>query len=165
MRKWLLLVLLSIIFFESCKDNTQNSQSDSILQEEIQFTKEGTLTITAADTDTTRVDQLNIEIAETDYETETGLMYRNSMDQNQGMLFIFDEIRERFFYMKNTTIPLDIIYIKADKTIATIVEDAQPMQEENLPSGEPVKFVLEVNAGMSKRWGLKTGDTVDWTRL
>ena len=67
--------------------------------------------------------------------------------------------------MKNTYIPLDLFFIKEDKTIATIIENAKPMDETSLPSEVPVQYVLETNAGIAKLWNIKVGDTVDWKRL
>ncbi len=159
--KKITFLLTLLILSVSCK-NEKLSNSISLEPDEIAFTKEGDLTITTLEGN--EVAQINIEIAETNYETETGLMYRESMEDNQGMLFIFDEIKERFFYMKNTNIPLDIIYIDKDKNIATIAENAEPLNEESLPSEVPVKYVLEVNAGLAKRLGLQKGDKVSWDR-
>ncbi|WP_416440295.1 DUF192 domain-containing protein [Leeuwenhoekiella sp. A16] len=153
-----LLLILSGLVFTSCK----NENTTSYKEDAIAFTKEGTLKIIKPDS--TVAASLKIEIAETDYETETGLMYRKSMAENEGMLFIFDEIQERYFYMKNTNIPLDIIYIKADKTIGSIAKNAKPLNEESLPSGLPIQFVLEVNAGLSDKWNLQPGDSVSWER-
>lgn len=159
MKKYVFLLILLFLFI-GCKNDRSNTVS--LEPDEISFTKEGNLTIT--DSSGNLVTQLNIEIAETNYETETGLMYRESMEDNQGMLFIFSEIKERFFYMKNTNIPLDIIYIDEDKNIVTIAENAKPLNEESLPSQVPVKYVLEVNAGLSSRLSIQKGDKVSWVR-
>tara|TARA_B100000949_G_C14089667_1_gene369426 strand:+ start:95 stop:574 length:480 start_codon:yes stop_codon:yes gene_type:complete len=158
MKKLFALLLILSIYFTGCKNET----STPIVEDAISFTQEGTLKITKPDS--TVAASLKIEIAETDYETETGLMYRKSMAEDQGMLFIFDEIQERYFYMKNTNIPLDIIYIKADKTIGSIAKNAEPLNEESLPSGVPIQFVLEINAGLSDKWNLQPGDSVSWER-
>tara|TARA_R110002020_G_scaffold85914_6_gene211965 strand:+ start:132185 stop:132667 length:483 start_codon:yes stop_codon:yes gene_type:complete len=157
-KKIALLLILSGLVFTSCK----NENTTSFKEDAIAFTQEGTLKIIKPDS--TVAASLKIEIAETDYETETGLMYRKSMAENEGMLFIFDEIQERYFYMKNTNIPLDIIYIKADKTIGSIAKNAKPLNEESLPSGLPIQFVLEINAGLSDKWNLQPGDSVSWER-
>ena len=157
MKKLLLFIVL--IGFISCKD----SGSDTLLQgtDKVQFTKEGELTITKKDSTTINLD---IEIADNDYETQTGLMYRDHMEENRGMLFVFGSESMHSFYMKNTEIPLDIIYIKADKTIATMVKNAKPFDETSLPSQVPVQYVLEVNGGMADKWGLTQGDRVSWTK-
>lgn len=158
MKKIFLYISLMIAVI-SCKD----SGSDVALPgtDTVQFTKEGVLTITKSDSTTIKLD---IEIADNDYETQTGLMYRDHMKKNRGMLFIFDVEEMHSFYMKNTEIPLDIIYIKADKTIATIEKNAKPFDETSLSSRVAVQYVLEVNGGMADSWGLKPGDRVSWTQ-
>jgi hypothetical protein len=87
------------------------------------------------------------------------------MEQNQAMLFVFEDVRPHSFYMKNTYIPLDLFFIKEDKTIATIIENSKPMDETSLPSEVPVQYVLETNAGIAKLWNIKVGNTVNWKRL
>lgn len=87
------------------------------------------------------------------------------MASNHGMLFIFPDMDYRSFYMKNTKIPLDIIYVSKDKTIVSIQKNAKPMDETSLPSEGPAKYVLEVNAGLSDKWGLEQGDKIDFTIL
>ncbi len=130
----------------------------------IAFTKEGELTITKQKVDTL-ITRLDIEFAETEYETQTGLMYRKSMKDNQGMLFIFNDERVHSFYMKNTEIPLDIIYIKADLTIASFQENAQPFDERGLSSQVPITYVLEVNAGLAEKWLLEIGDHIAYRKI
>lgn len=153
------LILLFILFFSatliSCKENKKN-----IKQTEVAFTKEGELTILKV-SDSTKV-TLDIEIADTDFDIETGLMYRNNMANNQGMLFVFEDEQERFFYMKNTKIPLDLIYINASKSIVSFQKNAKPFDESSLPSNAPAKFVLEVNAGLVNTWGLSIGDRINF---
>jgi len=91
------------------------------------------------------------------------LMYRKSMPNNQGMLFVFEDSRPRSFYMKNTEFGLDIIYINSDKEIVSIQKNAKPMDPTSLPSEDDAQYVLEVNAGLSDTWGLEKGDVVEWT--
>ena len=86
------------------------------------------------------------------------------MDANQGMLFIFPEERVHSFYMKNTEIPLDLIFIKADSTVASFQENAEPFNESGLSSQVPVKYVLEVNAGLAEKWLLEVGDKIDFKK-
>jgi uncharacterized membrane protein (UPF0127 family) len=78
------------------------------------------------------------------------------------MLFIFENEKPLYFYMKNTYIPLDIIYINAQKKIVSIAKNAVPLDETTLPSDYPAKFVLEVNAGLTDRFEIKPGLSVDW---
>ncbi|SFC80894.1 DUF192 domain-containing protein [Algibacter pectinivorans] len=145
-----LLLFLGVSLL-SCKEDKK-----VIKQTEVSFTKEGELSILKA-SDTTAI-KLDIEIADTDFDIQTGLMYRNSMANNQGMLFVFDDEKERFFYMKNTKIPLDLIYINANKAIVSFQKKAKPFDESSLPSNAPAKYVLEVNAGLVDVWGIAVGD-------
>jgi len=139
----------------ACKED-----SKKIIQTEpVTFTKEGELTIYKAKSDSV-ITRLDIEIAESEYETQTGLMYRDAMEANQGMLFIFSDIAMHSFYMKNTEIPLDIIFIDKDFRIASFKENAQPLNESGLSSEIPVQFVLEVNAGLVEKWVLEIGDRI-----
>jgi len=146
-------ISLSII---GCK-----SKPKVIKQLEITFSKQGELSLYKGTTDTLIV-TLDIEIAKTPFEIETGLMYRKSMKKNQGMLFVFNEIRERNFYMKNTRIPLDLIFLDHNKTIVSFQENAQPFSETSLPSRALAQFVLEVNAGLAEEWLLEVGDKMDY---
>ena len=136
-------------------------EKKSVKQTEVSFTKEADLSIFKIASDSTEV-KLDIEIADTDYDIQTGLMYRNSMEPNQGMFFIFDDVRERFFYMKNTQIPLDIIYIDANQKIVSFQKNAKPLDESSLPSNIPAKYVLEVNAGLVDTWLVKEGDSISY---
>lgn len=154
------LALTLALLFVSCKKT--NSTIQDSLENTVTFSKEGQLRIQKQDSSVVKL--LEIEIADTDYETETGLMYRESMAENRGMLFIFPDVRPHSFYMKNTLIPLDIVYINENKKIVHIVEDAKPLDETGLPSEFPVKYVLELNAGSTQKWGVALGDFVDWEK-
>ncbi|WP_179345552.1 DUF192 domain-containing protein [Winogradskyella ursingii] len=150
------IVLLIFTFLVNCKEEVRSTSSDKVV---VNFKKEGVLSIKKADSDSI-IKTLDIEIADNEYETQTGLMYRTSMEQNQGMLFIFPDEQLRSFYMKNTKIPLDIIYIDEDKTIVSFQKNAQPMDESSLPSNVPAKYVLEINAGLADVWGFEVGDKI-----
>lgn len=147
---------LLFITISACKE-----EKKSVKQTEITFKKEADLTIFKIATDSTEI-KLDIEIADTDYDIQTGLMYRSSMESNHGMLFVFDDVIERHFYMKNTQIPLDIIYLDANKKIVSFQKNAKPFDETSLPSNVPAKYVLEVNAGMVDAWSVKEGDSISY---
>lgn len=150
----------SILTFYNCKD-AGNSESQSLTQE-ITFTKEGELQLLKAENDSI-IASLDIEIADDEYQTETGLMYRHSMAENQGMLFVFKVMQTRSFYMKNTKIPLDIIYLDSEKKIVSIQKNAKPFDQTSLPSEGASQYVLEVNAGLSDKWKLEKGDKINFT--
>jgi hypothetical protein len=152
-------ILASLVFSLSCNETTEKK----VLTKEVVFTKEGELQLKKASNDSVLV-ILDIEIADDDYQTETGLMYRKSMETSQGMLFIFKEEKERAFYMKNTDFPLDIIFINKKKKVVNIHKNAKPRDMTSLPSEGPSTYVLEVNAGLSDLWNLESGDTVEWSK-
>ncbi len=149
-------IIGALLTFSNCKDSA--STDNKSLTREITFTKQGELNLIKAENDSI-ITKLDIEIADDDYKTQTGLMYRRSMAKNQGMLFIFKDSQIRSFYMKNTEFALDIIYFNSEKKIISIRKNAKPFDESSLPSEAPAQFVLEVNAGLSDKWNLTTGDT------
>ncbi|WP_046744957.1 DUF192 domain-containing protein [Kordia zhangzhouensis] len=151
-------LLVALVIF-SCANSDKDKKIKTV---EFTFTKEGQLTLSKASGND--IITLDIEFAETPYERETGLMHRSSMKNNQGMLFIFSEEYPRSFYMKNTLIPLDIIYIDADKKIVSFQENAKPLDETGLPSKVPAMYVLEVNAGLAQKWLLEIGDTITFVK-
>ena len=105
-----------------------------------------------------------VETARTPKELQQGLMFRESLDDYSGMLFIFKKEDRLSFWMKNTKIPLDIIFISENWTINEIKSNVQPCQEDpcpTYPSKYPIMYVLEVNAGFSERNGIKVGDKVN----
>jgi uncharacterized membrane protein (UPF0127 family) len=109
----------------------------------------------------TGVHRFTVEVAATPEEQETGLMFRKSLAPDRGMIFPYDPPQDVSFWMKNTLIPLDIVFIRADGTIARI-DNAQPMDITPLPAGEPVAVVLEIAGGRAKQLGIKEGDRVSW---
>ncbi len=157
--KLLISFLFGCVILISCKDEPEKV----IKTEPIAFKKEGELTLFRAETDSI-LGQLNIEIADNEYETETGLMYRQEMQDHQGMLFVFPDQAMHSFYMKNTEFALDIIFIKSDLSVASFQENAQPLSEASLSSKVPVQYVLEVNAGQVEKWSLKIGDKIDYSK-
>lgn len=106
------------------------------------------------------VHDFSVEIVDTKESMARGLMHREHLDQGAGMLFDFKRVRHINFWMKNTLIPLDIIFIKADGTIANIAENTTPLSEDSIPAAEPVLGVLEINGGLSAKLGIKPGDRV-----
>jgi uncharacterized membrane protein (UPF0127 family) len=101
---------------------------------------------------------VTVEIAATPAQQSLGLMYRKQLGENAGMLFVFDTTVEHPFWMKNTVLPLDMIYLGDDRKIVGIVKDAVPFTTTSRTVGVPSRYVLEVNAGFSAKHDLKTGD-------
>ena len=105
-----------------------------------------------------------VEVARTPEEQTQGLMHRQSLAPDRGMIFPYDPPQPASFWMKNTLIPLDMIFVRADGTIGSIAANTVPMSLEPVPSGEPVAAVLEIAGGRSAELGISAGDKVSWPR-
>jgi len=103
---------------------------------------------------------IEVELATTPEQRQLGLMYRERLAPGTGMLFIFPQAAPQSFWMKNTKISLDILYLDDAGKVVRIHERTTPFSETSLPSGEPVRFVLEVPGGYCADVGLRAGDTV-----
>ena len=106
--------------------------------------------------------EFRVEVVDTVEKRTIGMMFRKKMDKDFGMLFVFDhpDEQEHAFWMKNTMIPLDIVFIRKGGTIHHIHPDAVPYDETSLPSNGPVFSVLEIKGGTAAKLGLKPGDVV-----
>ncbi len=102
-----------------------------------------------------------VEVAVTPEEHARGLMYRSHLDADAGMLFVFDEPRVQRFWMKNTLIPLDMIFIGPDRRIAGVVENAAPETETERMVPARSQYVLEIGGGLSSRLGIHAGELVE----
>ncbi len=159
---YLLTCISLLLSTVGCKETPKDDPK--VLTKDIPFTKEANGVLMKAETDSI-IATLDLEIAEGDYETQTGLMYRKNMLPNRGMLFIFPNEQRRSFYMKNTEFALDIIYLNSKNEVVSIQKNAQPLDQTSLPSDAPATYVLEVNAGLSDQWGLEAGDALVWTKM
>lgn len=106
-----------------------------------------------------------VEIADNDAERSRGLMYRRTLAADHGMLFDFIVERPVAFWMKNTYVSLDMIFIRADGTIERVAERTEPLSEKIVPSDGPVRFVLEVVAGTAARLSIRRGDRIVHPRI
>lgn len=164
-----ILGLCVILFLAACEtDNTSSSSSNPNNGKTVvksagpQFKKEGELYLLKAAGDTIR--KIDIEIADIESERTIGLMHRRSMPDTQGMLFIFDREEPRSFWMRNTLIGLDILYIKQDGTIESIAKYTVPKSERSIPSRGPALYVLELIEGFCDIYGVEVGDKIDFKR-
>jgi uncharacterized protein len=121
-----------------------------------QASGQGTLEIVSA----SGVHAFTVELATNDAERERGLMYRKELPEGHGMLFDFDHDQPVAFWMHNTYISLDMIFIRSDGRIMRIEENAEPMSDKLIPSGSPVRAVFEVIAGTARTLGIVPGDRV-----
>lgn len=101
-----------------------------------------------------------LEIADTDQKRSAGLMYRKDFPADRAMIFVFGEERPVMMWMANTPLPLDMLFVRNDGSIARVAENTVPFSKDIVASGEPVAFVIEVNAGIAAKLGIKAGDTV-----
>ena len=106
------------------------------------------------------VQVFSVEMATTEQEKETGLMYRKELPDGKGMLFDFSPEQQVSMWMKNTYISLDMIFIRADGRILRIAENTEPLSTKIISSGGPAKAVLEVIGGTAQKYGIQPGDRV-----
>ncbi|MFK8100941.1 MAG: DUF192 domain-containing protein [Saprospiraceae bacterium] len=162
-----LLFLASMVFtrpggFGAATPNKGSSSQASTKNNasaEPPFKKEGQLTFRVDDK---IAQQIDIEIVDQPQEIQQGLMYRTKMAENQGMLFIFPQEEPRSFWMRNTFIPLDIIYVNSNKEIVSIQKYTTPKSDKSLPSEADAQYVIEVNAGFCDRYSIGKGTVVEF---
>lgn len=103
---------------------------------------------------------VSVEVAATPEARRRGLMWRESLAETSGMLFVFDDDETRVFWMKNTPVPLDIIFISRDRRVVSVAHDTRPYSGEPIASAGPARYVLEVGAGLAARHGVARGSIV-----
>jgi len=145
---------------EQSQRPTPNKVSNKPLTEP-QFKKEGELVFLEKETQE-EIKKIDIEIAESSLERQQGLMYRNSMPDSVGMLFIFETSELRSFWMKDCYISLDILYVDENKEIVTIHRSTKPQSEESILSYKNAQYVVEVVAGFCDKFGIKEGDFIQF---
>lgn len=105
--------------------------------------------------------RISVEVADTPETRATGLMNREEMGEDEGMLFDFGSLQPVSMWMKNTLIPLDMLFLREDGTIARIARNARPLDLTPIPSGEPVRYVLELNGGAAAAMNAQAGDRLE----
>ena len=143
-------IILICFFLFSCSPKSSSTETP--------FRHDTTLKIINANNEEIVFD---VEFAITDYQKERGLMYRYKMEPNQAMFFIFERQEIRSFWMKNTYISLDMVFIDENFQIVDIYENAFPLSEESILSKVPAKYVLEIRGGLSKSLGIEIGNKVE----
>ncbi len=149
----LLIAVIAIIYIINQKPSKDSTEP--------KFKKQGELEFINKD-DNQIISKIDIEVADKDSSRIKGLMYRKSMDENQGMLFIFPKEDYQSFWMKNTYISLDIIYVDSNKEIVKIYKNTIPRSLTSLPSEEKSQYVVEVNGGYTDRHKIKEGDKINF---
>jgi uncharacterized membrane protein (UPF0127 family) len=140
------------------KNTTQKTETP-----EPQFKKQGELKFLYGK-NKKEIKSIDIEIASNDSSRTMGLMFRKSMDDTKGMLFIFPQSDMHSFWMKNTIMSLDILFVNEDKEIVKIHKNTKPYSTESLPSGKPAIYVVEVIAGFTEKYGVKEGDKIEFVK-
>lgn len=128
---------------------------------EPQFKKQGEVEFISGETGKP-IKTIDVEIADNNRKRSQGLMFRKSMEENQGMYFVFSISEPQSFWMKNTIISLDIMFVNENKEIVKIHKNTTPYSEKSLPSGKNAMYVVEVVAGFSDKFGIKEGDKISF---
>tara|TARA_B100000497_G_scaffold126090_1_gene164028 strand:- start:1262 stop:1795 length:534 start_codon:yes stop_codon:yes gene_type:complete len=108
--------------------------------------------------------KFQIELAESNKDIQIGMMWRKKMSKDMGMLFLMPEEKIQSFWMKNTYLPLDIIYINSENRVVSVIDNAKPMSESPMPSKEPAIFILEISGGECAKLGIQPGNLWTWKR-
>lgn len=155
------IVFLSLFFAAALPGCSEEEERLPVFTE-IPFDKEGTLTFLQPDG--REITTIDIEIAESDSAQARGLMQRRSLPAGGGMLFPYDTPRPLSFWMRNTPLPLDIIFVGDDGRIVNIARRTRPYSDESITSDGPAQYVVEVRAGFADRHGLTDSTRVRWSR-
>lgn len=162
-----LSILVPVLFyylFVYTSDKTEKKSKKVVENNSLfKFKKEGELTFNSKNGE--YISSIEIEFANDDNERATGLMFRTEMAENNGMLFLFPYERMQSFYMRNTFISLDIIYVNSKFEIVTILKNTEPFSETSLVSTKPAQYVVEVIAGYTDKYGISLGDKISWRTL
>lgn len=153
----LLIAALIIILIPRSEKEAEPAVSET---NKYEFKKEG-IVIFASPDGKSKI-KIDVEISDTEYERTLGLMYRTGMTEMQGMLFVFPVEQPLSFWMKNTIMPLDMIFVNSKREIIKIHKNTTPYSEQSYPSVEPAQYVIEVLAGFTDRHGIQNGDKVFW---
>lgn len=157
------LTLLALLLTAALTAGCQGQRGDlPTIRTEAPFRTDGSLSFVRPSGDT--VATIDIEIAETDEARHRGMMGRRSLPAQSGMLFIMDDVDTSGFWMRNTPLPLDIIFVAPDSQIINIAERTTPYSDDVIYPEAPKKYVVEVRAGYSDRLGLDDSTRIRWTR-
>ena len=157
------LVLAGFVYWQFFRTPNTASKTKAIQgYTAFDFVKQGELTFNSKGKKF--LSKIDIEIADDAQKQATGLMYRDRMKENQGMLFIFQKEDYQSFWMHNTQLPLDMIFVNKNLDIVTIRKNTTPFSDQSYSSTKPAMYVIEVNAGYCDRNNIKVGDKIVWRR-
>jgi uncharacterized membrane protein (UPF0127 family) len=157
--------IIVLFYFIILKNDSVKQEKENKMKtfDSFEFQKEGEVTF--LDDQDQFISKIDVEIADDDESRTTGLMFRNKLAMDQGMLFIFDREDYQSFWMKNTVLSLDIIFINSKNEIIKIHKHTTPFSEQSYPSINPAIFVVEVNAGYTDQYKIKEGDKINWRKV
>ncbi len=153
------VVILAVIIYLFFPNIFKKTEKDS----EYVFRKDGELTFVDS-TGTNVKTKIDIQIADDDFDRELGLMFRKHMQENHGMLFVFPQETIQNFWMRNTFIPLDMIFVNSKDEIVTIQHATQTLSDQTYSSTAPALYVIEVNLDFTNKYNIKVGDKINWVR-
>lgn len=161
---FLIIALIAILTYQPSNKPAPISQPTSTTTQAgaYDFVKQGALQFLSPKQDF--LSAIDIEIAQDDSKRQLGLMYRDKLAEKQGMLFVFEGDDTRSFWMKNTVLSLDMIFVNGHNQIVTIHKNTTPYSEQSYTSTKPAQYVVEVNAGYTDRHKISVGDLVAWSR-
>lgn len=154
-----LSLICGLVLLAACGSDQRDLPT---LRTETPFRKDGTLTFLSAAGDT--LTTIDVEIAETDEARRWGLMGRRSLPPRSGMFFIMDDVDTSGMWMRNTPLPLDIMFVAPDSHLINIAERTTPFSDEIIRPDAPKKYVVEVRAGFTRRVGITDSTRIIWTR-
>lgn len=158
-----LVILVILILSLSCTREKNTGTAYEAKKDEPQFVREGELFFIESETGDT-IKNIAIEIADNDKERNQGMMYRSQMPDTAGMLFIYEQPREQSFWMKDTPLSLDILYVDANGEIVTLYKNTTPYSEKSIPSYKKAQYVVEVVGGFTDRYEISVGDKIGYIK-
>jgi len=163
---FIIIILLAVaVFFRFCSHIPSRRANATITEQtrmlNIPFTKQGELAFISHTTSDTLA-RIDIELADTDALRARGLMFRESMPENAGMLFLMDFEEIQSFWMRNTYISLDMLFVNAEREIVTIHPNTTILSDRSYTSSRPALYVVEVNAGFSYQNNIREGDFIEF---
>jgi len=159
----LILALIAVFTYQPSRTPVSTPTTQTNQPSAYEFVRQGEVRFMTAKQDF--ITAVDVELAQDEAERQLGLMYRDKMAENQGMLFVFDDEITRSFWMKNTVLSLDMLFINGKNEIVTIHKSTTPYSEESYTSAKPAKFVLELNAGFTDKYKIAVGDRISWRRF
>jgi uncharacterized membrane protein (UPF0127 family) len=154
------VIVIALVFIFMPKKAENNLPTSTAAP---RFKKQGELTLTTSNGKS--IVSIDIEIADNAATREVGMMGRPVNEERQGMLFVFEEEEYAAFWMRNTILSLDMIFINKQGQVITVHKNTKPFSDDSYPASGLTMFVLEVNAGFADKYGIKEGDRMSWKRM